>query len=81
MDEAALFKRCRQQLELSVNDMARTLAMVNDRNLRRWEDGKTEVSGPAWVAIRFMLGAAYPNSLLLREIDEAIAARQRRFTT
>jgi DNA-binding transcriptional regulator YiaG len=55
MTEAALFRRCRKALGLSLNEMARALLIASDRNPRRWEDGTRPISGPAWVALEYML--------------------------
>ena len=58
MTEAALFHRCRKALGLSLNEMARALLIASDRNPRRWEDGTRPISGPAWVALEYMLREA-----------------------
>jgi DNA-binding transcriptional regulator YiaG len=66
MTEGALFHRCRKALGLSLNEMARALLIAGDRNLRRWEDGTRPISGPAWVAVEYML----------REVREITLAEQ-----
>jgi hypothetical protein len=63
MSEAALFKRCRKALGLSLNEMASALLIAGDRNIRRWEDEHHPVSGPAWVALEYMLREADETAL------------------
>ena len=58
MTEATLFHRCRKALGLSLSAMARALLIADPRNLQRWEDGHHPVSGPAWVALEYMLREA-----------------------
>jgi hypothetical protein len=63
MTEAALFRRCRRALGLSLNEMAVALLVAGDRNIRRWEDGHHPVSGPALVALAYMLREAGETAL------------------
>jgi hypothetical protein len=82
LSEAALFKRCRRTLGLSLNQMASTLLIAGDRNpgsspgqaLRRWEDDTRPVSGPAWVALGYMLCEAGEDRLA----DQVAAVVQQR---
>lgn len=55
MDDEVLFQRCRRALDMSQNQMAQALLLKSSRNVRRWEDGYQPVSGPAWVAVQYML--------------------------
>ena len=55
MSEAALFRRCRKALGLSLLAMARALLIASDRNPRRWEDGTRPISGPAGGALEYAL--------------------------
>ena len=50
--------RCRKALRLTLPALARALLIAGDRNLRRWEVGTRPVSGPAWVALEYMLREA-----------------------
>jgi hypothetical protein len=75
MTEAALFRRCRTALGLSLNQMAAELLIAGDRNLRRWEDGHHPVSGPAWVALSYMLRDAGETSLA-DQVAEVVQQRR-----
>lgn len=75
MTEAVLFHRCRKALGLSLSAMARALLIAGDRNLRRWEDGTRPVSGPAWVALEYMLREA--NQMSLAEQVAALVQQRR----
>ena len=75
MTEAALFHHCRKALGLSLSAMARELLIAGPRNIRRWEDGTRPVSGPAWVAVEYMLRKAGKTALA----DQvAVVTEQRR---
>lgn len=52
------FKAARKQLGLSIEQMSEALRMgVNGgRTIRRWEAGDIPVTGPAQVAVEYMLG-------------------------
>ncbi len=45
----------RKQLGLSQAGLAAVLGLANDRTIRRWEAGDMAISGPAQLAIRYML--------------------------
>jgi DNA-binding transcriptional regulator YiaG len=55
MTEAALFHRCCKTLGLSQPAIARALLIASDLTIRRWEQDELTVSGPAWIALRYML--------------------------
>ena len=48
-------KSARQQLGLSQAALARILGLADDRIIRRWEAGTVAITGPARLAIRYML--------------------------
>jgi hypothetical protein len=73
--EAAIFRRCRRALGLSLSEMASALLIASDRNLRRWEDGHHPVSGPAWVALEYMLREA-GESVLAEKVAEVVEQRR-----
>jgi len=75
MTEAALFHRCRKALGFSLNEMARALLIASDRNPRRWEDGTRPVSGPAWVALEYMMREA-GEIALADQVAEVVAQRR-----
>jgi DNA-binding transcriptional regulator YiaG len=75
MSEAALFRRCRKALGLSLSAMARALLIASDRNPRRWEDGTRPVSGPAWVALEYMLREAGEGALA-DQVAEVVEQRR-----
>ena len=75
MIEAALFHRCRKALGFSLNEMARALLIASDRNPRRWEDGTRPISGPAWVALEYMLREA-GEITLADQVAEVVARRR-----
>jgi hypothetical protein len=75
MTEAALFHRCRKALGLSLPAMARALLIASDRNPRRWEDGTRPVSGPAWVALEYMLREAVEIALA-EQVAEVVERRR-----
>jgi DNA-binding transcriptional regulator YiaG len=75
MTEAALFRRCRQALGLSLSAIARQLLIASDRNPRRWEDGTRPVSGPAWVALEYMLREA-GEIALAEQVAEVVEQRR-----
>jgi DNA-binding transcriptional regulator YiaG len=75
MTEAALFRRCRKALGLSLPAMARALLIASDRNPRRWEDGTRPVSGPAWVALEYMLREAGEGALA-DQVAEVVEQRR-----
>jgi predicted transcriptional regulator len=52
--QAALFKRCRQVLGLSVTGMAEVLG-VGERTVRRWEYGSLDITTKAWLEVRARL--------------------------
>ena len=69
MTEAALFHG------FSLNEMARALLIASDRNPRRWEDGTRPISGPAWVALEYMMREAGEISLADR-VAEVVERRR-----
>ena len=73
--EATLFRRCRKALGLSLNEMARALLIASDRNPRRWEDGTRPVSGPAWVALEYMMREA-GEIALADQVAEVVVRRR-----
>ena len=75
MSEVALFRRCRKALGLSLNEMARALLIASHRNPQRWEEGTRPVSGPAWVALKYMLREA---GEIMRADQVAKVIKQRR---
>jgi len=75
MSEAALFRRCRKALGLSFNEMARALLIASARNPQFWEDGTRPVSGPAWVALEYMLREA-GEIMLADQVTKVIEQRR-----
>ena len=75
MTEAALFHRCRKARGLSLSEMARALLIASDRNPRRWEDGTRPISGPAWVALEYMMREA-GEIALADQVAEVVARRR-----
>jgi DNA-binding transcriptional regulator YiaG len=75
MTEATLFRRCRQALGLSLPAIARQLLIASDRNPRRWEDGTRPASGPAWVALEYMLREA-GEIALAEQVAEVVEQRR-----
>jgi len=75
MSEAALFRRSRKALGLSFSAMARALLIAGPRNLQRWEDGHHPVSGPAWIALEYMLREA-GEIALADQVAEVVARRR-----
>ena len=55
--------------------MARALLIASDRNPRRWEDGTRPISGPAWVALEYMLREA--GEIVLADQVAAVVQRRR----
>jgi hypothetical protein len=49
--------------------------IASDRNPRRWEDGTRPVSGPAWVALEYMLREA-GEVALAEQVAEIIKQRR-----
>ena len=50
-------KEARRQLGLSQAALAAALRIKNARTIRKWEDGENDdISGPATVALEYMLG-------------------------
>jgi DNA-binding transcriptional regulator YiaG len=45
----------RKQLGLSQAGLAAALGLTSDRTIRRWEAGDMPITGPAELAIRYML--------------------------
>ena len=52
---AALFRASRRALGLSQAELARRLRVKSARTIRKWESGESDVAGPAWVALGYML--------------------------
>jgi hypothetical protein len=75
MSEAVLFHRCRKAFGLSFSAMARALLIAGPRNLQRWENGRHPVSGPAWVALEYMLREA--SEIALADQVAVVVARRR----
>lgn len=55
-------RAAREKLGLSTAKLARVLQLGTggDRTVRRWEAGHTQISGPAAVALRYMLQYGVP---------------------
>lgn len=51
----AQFKEARLALGLSQSQMAALVQVKNARTIRKWESGESEISGPAIVALRYIL--------------------------
>ena len=51
------------------------LLIASDRNPRRWEDSTRPVSGPAWVALEYMLREA-GESALAEQVAEIVEQRR-----
>ena len=49
--------------------------IASDRNPRRWEDGTRPISGPAWVALEYMLREA-SEIMLADQVAKVIEQRQ-----
>jgi hypothetical protein len=49
--------------------------IASDRNPRRWEDGTRPISGPAWVALEYMMREA-GEIALADQVAEVVARRR-----
>lgn len=68
---AALYK-ARKALEMTQAELAEALRLKNngERTVRRWEKGEVEISGPAQIAIEWLLQQHFGPELDLPERDE-----------
>lgn len=57
----AEIKSARATLGLSQAGLARALGLADDRIIRRWEAGDVAITGPARLAIRYMLAFGLPD--------------------
>jgi hypothetical protein len=78
MSDSDLFRRSRKALGLSFSAMARALLIAGPRNIQRWEDDTRPVSGPAWVALEYMLREA--GEIALAD-QVAVVVQQRRIAS
>lgn len=56
----------RKQLGLTQAELARVLGLADDRIVRRWEAGDVAITGPAQLAIRYMLAFGLPEAAFMR---------------
>ncbi len=60
----AEIRSARVQLGLTQAGLARVLGLADDRIVRRWEAGDVAITGPANLAIRYMLRYGPPERAL-----------------
>lgn len=51
----AELKTAREKLGLTQRGLARVIKVKSDRTIRKWEDGESDIAGPAVVLIRLLL--------------------------
>lgn len=79
MDQSAqahLLRICRRRLGMSVRELQVELCFKNPRTVRRMETGESEILGPTWIALMYILDERGEDDLADR-IQEIVDARQK----